>query len=209
MLFYPPHEGINNSSLNMDKTKQFIRHELLNIFTIIYHFLDEKKLTKNEREEALKLMKIATLLVAHEETILGSKPACFLQHVSLQDILESQLIIAEEKLTRKKSKIVRLKENPTLLTDRYHFNEAIGAILTPLLATSQQISFAFDEGKNALIIHHDGGEILPPRPQLKKTLHEKHRDGTQIMLHLALILLEACHIKTQEKPGKITLTFQK
>lgn len=193
----------------MDKTKQFIRHELLNIFTIIYHFLDEEKLTKSEREEALKMMKIATMLVAHEEIMLGENPSCFLQHVSLQDIVEGQLLISEDRLKGKKLKIHNLKEDPMVLTDRYYFNEALGYILDPLFAKSTQIAFTFDAEKNALIIHHDRTKILPPRPQLKKTLHEKHRDSTQIMLHLALILLKACHIETQEKIGSITLTFRK
>lgn len=194
----------------MDKTKQFIRHELLNIFTIINHLLSEEKLTKIEREEALKMMKVATIMVAHEEILLGKNPKGFLQKVSLQDIIESQLLIAEEKLKRKKLQIKPLKGDPIIvLTDRYYFSEALGYILNAIFSRSSHVTFAFDEKKCQLVIQHDVQKILPVRAELKKALHEKHRDSTQIMLHLALTLLKAGRIKVQEKPNMIVLSLKK
>lgn len=186
----------------MEKPKQTIKHELLNMFTIMEHLLSEKTVNENKRKKLLELLEISTLLIKHQEIFLKKKPHFFYQEISIHELCEAAFISAQQH-EYTEGKIVLSGEKLSLSLDRFHLSEAFKQLFKKILKNSREIIIMFDPETCSLEIHHQGKMVLKRRNNTQ-FLDSKNRE---IGFQLGLEILKLCKIKISEKKGSVILSF--
>jgi hypothetical protein len=190
----------------MKNAEQIIKHELLNIFTVMGHVISSETNCPKAKKQLLELMTLSSLLVSHSEIISKKKPKFFYQKVFLNELLETSFYIAQENESGSK-KLTIFSEKVFIKIDRYYIGEALREILRRLLQLSQTIQAEFDDASRTLKLIHNGKNILPKKVDLLDILNSKNRENREIFFQLGLKILQLSKVALKEKKGELLLTF--
>src|SRR5690606_25588183 len=181
----------------MKTAQQLIKHELLNIFTVMGHILATEQDSRKAKKQLCKLMTLSSLLVSHSEIFSNKEPKFFYQKVLLNELLETAFYISQEnEVVKNELKI--FPEKVFLKLDRYYMGEALREILRRLFQASQPIDTHFDLSSLTLKFRHNGKKILPSKINLLHILNSKNRENHEIFFQLALKILELSKVQLQE-----------
>lgn len=190
----------------MKNAQQQIKHELLNIFTVMGHILSAETDYLKAKKQLLELTTLSSLLVSHADIFANKKPKFFYQKVFLNELLETSFTIAQENESVEK-KFHSFSEKIFLRLDRYYIGEALREILRRLLQLSPSIHAEFDAPTLTLTLIHKGKKILPKNITLLNILNSKNRENREIFFQLGLRILGFYKVRLTEKKGSLHLTF--
>jgi len=196
------------SSSTAKKTKKLIRHELLNILTVINISILDDELDEVKKEQIFDLIKLASLLINYEDIFLGLKAKPFPQRIDLKEILEIIILSHKKKIADNNIKIILPKHIFFIKADREYIKESLEQIIKKLFSLVSGIEFKFDDQANQLIILCDK-EIAPKinKKILIKCLNKKDLISNELVLQLALKILEMNKVKFNVKGKEIVMTF--
>ena len=190
----------------MIKIKERLRHEIINIFTVINFLVGHSRLSAAKKERVVDLIKLASLLIAHENIFLGKTPKFFLEKVDVNDILNTLMIIYEERIVAKKIKISFVKREFLIKADRNYVREALEQIFKKLLESATVLEFRFQDHQ-LIIVHNAGKSFDLKKKKLNHTLNQKNLIANEISFQLALEILNLNKIKFSSTRNKIVITF--
>jgi hypothetical protein len=190
----------------MKNAQQIIKHELLNIFTVMGHIISPETNCPKAKKQLLELITLSSLLVSHSEIFSNKKPKFFYQKVFLNELLETSFYIAQENESGGK-KLTIFLEKVFIKIDRYYIGEALREILRRLLQLSQTIQAQFDETTRTLKLIHTGKNIIPKKVDLLDILNSKNRENREIFFQLGLKILQLSKVTLKEKKGELLLIF--
>ena len=98
--------------------QSIMKHKLLNLLTALTLQLSEEN-TKSIRT-ARKLIKLLNILIEYESIFLKEKPEFFIQTFSLKELIESILIMCEEKIKEDNVIVKSLGTDYKIKFDRYY-----------------------------------------------------------------------------------------
>lgn len=178
-----------------------IKHELLNLLSIIQINLIEGTLDANTRQQLIHLLNIASILISHEEIAFGEKPALFLQSIQLEDIIDD----LQQRQPNDFLPLETSSESPQICIsiDRYFFTEALQILIGHLTSRGESVHWNWNPQLKHLSIQHNAKlseEIL----DLKK----KRSSLSEIGLPISLLLIEAHDIEIHQKAQEIILDFK-
>ena len=190
------------------KTKKFIRHELLNMLTVINISILDDELDEAKKEQIFDLIKLASLLIGYEDIFLGLKAKPFLQRIDLKEILEIILLSRKKKIADNNIKIILPEHIFFIKADREYIKESLEQIIKKLFSLVSGIEFKFDDQANQLIILCDK-EIAPKinKKMLIKRFNKEDLRSNELGLQLALKILEMNKVKFNVKGKEIVMTF--
>lgn len=190
----------------MKDTKSVLRHEILNILTLISFSVSDSKLDQSKKSEIDDWIKLINLLIAHEDVIFDKKPKLFLRENNLNEILEIIMAIIKDKLTKIK---ITLPENDLhVKIDRNLIKECLEQIIKKLLESSTEIECVLCDKKNQLIIIHNSKDKLNiKKKSFVKFLNKKDFMHSEIPFQFALNVLDIHKAKITSSKNKIVITF--
>jgi len=174
----------------MSDVKNFLRHELLNILTILNLSIGKQKFTRQDKDKAQELIQLAGVLISNEDLFGGAKPDFFRQEILLQDTLETVILLSEDQIQQHNVDVVVPHINVTLQFDRYYVSESLGHIIRKLLPLTSHIEFSFDEKRSVLTIHHDADWELLAQKDFSTCLTKKDLHSGEILYQLSLYILQ-------------------
>lgn len=177
----------------MKKSAQAIKHDLLNMFTVISNLLKEKRIN---RKKLLEITETSALLIKHQEIFMKKKPQFFYQKISLRELLETALATLDENENQIKQ-IQLPSEKVVLRLDRFYISEAVKQLLKRILKYSQRLQIRYHSASRILQIDHASPQAL------LNSANKNHEVG----LELGLAILRLSKIRVKEKKGQILLTF--
>jgi hypothetical protein len=185
--------------------KDILEHFILNLLTILNAEISDLKIQEDKKRMLLKLTKTASLIFANENIFMGKKPECFMQTVSIIDLLEIIRSINKESNTV----FVLPEQDMFIQTDKYYFSEAIKHICAKLVEHTNKISFVFNAAKKALVIQY-GGDMprITMSPDLMTVLNISNIEENNITFQLSLVVLKMMNIDIATKEGSIELKFK-
>lgn len=186
---------------NSDKGKSAIRHEVLNLFTLLNFQVAGSTLEESAKEEMLDYLKKLILLINYQDVFLGEKHALLKRDIDLKEILEVVEMIYERKLKLKKVRMTLPTQSLIIKVDRKFAQEGLELIIKKLMEQAKKIEISID--KKALKIQHDSSDILKDG---KINLTELVSDD--FSYPLAVRLLEATGAKLTCKKGLIKIDFK-
>ncbi|MBU0727825.1 hypothetical protein KKA95_04025 [Patescibacteria group bacterium] len=195
--------------MSKEEIKGFIRHELLNIFTIINIYTSNEKITKKEKERIFTLIRVAALLVTYRDVFLGKKLKFNFANVTISEIIELLYYIFEEEIIKNKIDFTVLIKNCNVKADRNKLKECIELILRRIMCCTSEIIFECDKKDKSLIIKYkckddrklEAGDLVKC---LKNKQYENHEMGFQ----LALELLKMQGVKVSMPKNQVVLKFK-
>ena len=190
----------------MPTKKEIIHHFIANIFTILNFEILRQKISIEEKNQLLDLVKMANLAVAHEKILLNQKPKFFKRSILLNDILQVIVAVCQSKIQKMKTKIILTNLDFFVKIDRYYFAEALNQMIDKLLDLTTFIEFNYDSKRNILNILHDGKVIACKKDKsLLDYLSTKDLKNSELGCQLALVILELHGTKVKFSKGKISI----
>ena len=192
----------------MKNAKELIRHELLNILMLMDVLIHNYELDRAKKEQLFDLIKLAGLLIAHENIFLGKKPKFSIQKVNLRETLEVIIAVYEKKITNRNTKVIFPKDNFFIKTDKRYIEETLEQIIKKLINSVTNIEFKFnDQAKKLTIL--SSGKDLPKlnKKHLIQSLSKENLLNNEIPLQLALEILDLNKIKFTSTKNKIVMAF--
>ena len=191
-----------------EKIKRLIRHELLNILTLINVLISSDELDEAKKEQILDLIKLASLLITYENVFLGKKPKFFIQKVNLKEILEIIVIIYKKKIADNNINVILPKYNFFVKTDGSCIKETLEQIIKKLVNSVTGMEFKFDDQAKKLTILFKGGSVPKfNKKNLIQSLGKESLLNNEIALQLALEILDLNKIKFTSTRNRIVMTF--
>jgi len=187
----------------MDKDKALLRHEILNIFTLLNFEVAGTDLDEAKKAGILRHLKLLTLLIKHEDVFVGKQSELFKTEVDLGEILEIVVMIHQKEFERRDIKLTVPGEAMMVEVDRKLLQETLEEILVKLMASATTIDMTQENG--TLKIAHNASE----RPEDKRVdLMECLTDKTaDFSYQLALRLLELNGATLKSENGLISISF--
>ena len=138
----------------MKINKAFIRHELLNIMTLI-HLMNAHEVDIDKKEAVFKSLKEAEFLVVYEDLLLGEKRKILLENIELKSFIEDNVELYEEWLKKHKIQIHFPRENMIIKADKRIFKHLIEVILLHIIPKTKKITFEIHKKQSLLMIIFD------------------------------------------------------
>jgi len=190
----------------MNKGSTLIRHEILNIFTLLNFEVTDTDLPDITKERFLKNIKMLTLLVSYEDIFLGKKRKNFYNVVDLSEIIETIILIHHSEINRKQIKIIDPGNKLMIKVDRTLIQEAIDQIFVKIIDTAKEIAISYKNG--ALKITHNASDpLLTEKFDLIKSISNRE-PCKKFPYQLALHLLEINGAKVLSEKSLLTITFK-
>ncbi len=194
--------------ISMKKTKELIRHELLNILMLMDILMCNDELDEGKKKQISDLIKLAGLLIAHENIFLEKKSQFFEQKVNLREILEIIVAIHEKKISNHNIKIILPKDDFFVKTDKRYIEEAFEKIIKKMMNSVTSMEFKFDNrNKKITIFSKEGGMPKLNKKRLIQSLSNKNLLNNEIALQLALEIFNLNKIKLTSEKNKVTIVF--
>lgn len=194
----------------MRNIKSFIRHELINILTVINILVIDGRLNSAKKERITDLIKLANLFIYYEDIFLGKKVNFINEIVNLREVLEMIAMIYEEQIQKKNIKIVLPKRDFFVKTDKQSIRESLEHIIKRLLVFVSKMQFQFDEKNKQLVIRFKEQKVkalsLTKEP-LIQCLNKNKLNENEIAFQFALELLDRNRIKFKSMKEKLIITF--
>ena len=185
----------------MNKNKNLIHHEILNVITLINFEISGSTLAETKKKDLLKDLKLLTLLINYEDVILGEKRELFKKPVHINETLETIQMVQEKHMKTMRVKFNLPTDDLTADIDHKIFQEALEQIILRLMNTAKKIDFRYRG--NTLEIHHDGEALNMKKVELMECL----KDRQQFLLQLPLKLLELNGLKVRGGKAMIAIDF--
>lgn len=193
----------------MDNGRSFIRHEILNIVTLVNFLIMDTDLSAEKKNELLEHLKMIGLLCAEQEFLLGKSKKFFDQKVPLHEIIE---IIGHilEKHAKSKNVVLSLEGTQMMVKgDGNAIKNGIEQILLNLMELSKNIQLCVNEKTQSVEIKYTGNKTLTVGKEvLLEYLKAKHT-YPEIFCKIAVEILKVNGVKVEFKKNLITLKFNK
>lgn len=189
--------------------KAKVQHFLANIFTVLDFELNDTELLSEKKQSISDLLKVASLVVAHEDLILGQEIKFFKQDIDIQDIIETTFVILEDKITQQNIGFKSFKANMIVQLDRIYFGKAFTLLMQNLVANSQQISLKYDRQKHQLQILCNTRNLsaLDNDQTLVDLLHKDSIYNDELAYNLALKIFQLHGNKPMVSDDQIILSL--
>lgn len=188
----------------MKITKSFLRHELQNIFMIMAYFIEEG----NQKEDCLKLLNLASLLLEYESFLSREKVDFFVKPTSLEEVFEILILSEEEKIKAQKTQIKTTDLNITLQLSRDYFIRAFSQIFEKVLEKSTFVEIQFQPAETTIAFLYDSDCVAFFREEpLEKLLNDKIKNFQKIAFQISLSALRefGCILIFEKNAVKIAL----
>lgn len=190
----------------MDKKQALIRHEILNLITIVNFAVSSSELQDKNKKEILERLTLITLLVKYRDVFLGKEKEIFKRPVDLNEILEAIAMIYEKQFKRNKVKLDIPRNETMIKMDRKLVQEALGQILVELMGHAKKIAITYKNG--TLSIKYDSPQKLTDKKiNLMKCLTDKEK-YPNFAYQLALHLLSLTGAKVKSGKGEMKISFK-
>lgn len=193
-----------------EEVKSIIRHELLNIFTIISIFTSNGKNLIKDRKEVLQLINASSLIIAYENIFLGKKMKAHKDIFSLQEVLELLSYVYKKDFNAKKIKFsLNINGEGIVKGDKRLFKESIELIIKRIIGCTSLLKIDYIGKKKQLIISYKCKKCaVLKRGDLVKSLLQKEYKTGGMGFQLALRLLDSQGIKTKITNNQVTLQLK-
>jgi len=189
----------------MDKKKALIRHEILNIFTLLNFEVSGADLDGTVKSDIHRQIKILVLLINYEDVLLGKKRKLLKRELDLGEVLETVAMIFETDMRNRGIKLTLPAKSMTLDADHKSIQEGLELILMKLMDGATKIGF--DSGKKVVRISHNSkAELENEKAELINYLANR-KDDLDFAYQLALKLLKLNGAKVKSGKGLLTITF--
>ncbi len=192
----------------MEKTKELIKHELLNILTLINVLIRSDNLDEAKKEQIFDLIQLASLFITRKNVFLGKKPKFFKQKINLRETLEIIVAIHEKKIANHNIKVILPKNNFFVKTDKRYIEETLEQIIKKLMNSATSMEFKFNDQTKKLTILSRGGSMPKLNKQnLVQSLSRENLLNNEIPLQLALEILDLNKIKLTSTKNNVAMAF--
>lgn len=192
----------------MKNYKSLIRHEILNLLTVITIMIEEPDLNRIDRKQLRKIIQVIGILVSREEIFSGKKVKFFKEEFNLNDILSLALIIHEKCLNKKKVPITLPNEDFLAFEDKTVIKEFLDELVSHLCPMAKSIRFAYEQPKRKLMIHYEATESLDFKEKtLLDCLKEKECLVKELPIRVAMHLMNLSGIRVQWGKKTISVIF--
>jgi len=189
-------------------TKSFIKHELLNIFTIINLFTSDGELGKKEILRISELIRLATILVSYENILSGESPKLFFEKVNIFSVIEILTSVYDEKIKENNIDIILPKDSFNIIGDKHYIRSTFDQIIKKLLNHYSRISFNLDHKTNSLNISFSGDSAVQlSKKNLKDSLTKPDLESGELGFQLALKILDLHNMKYIFQKNKMIIKF--
>lgn len=183
--------------------KDFLRHELLNLFTILSFYVEDDYF--NQKQAISELLKKATLLIKYEKIILGKKIDFFKKEVSLFEVFEILNSIYSAQTTSGKIKLKMPSRDFFCQTDQSYLLEGLDFLLSRLIQTSTQIEVFFNQKEKKILIDFVGPSLELINEDIIDYLKTEQRNFSEIAFCFALNLFKQLGIEVKVLPSQIQI----
>ena len=186
----------------MKKNKDILRHEMLNVLTVLHLLLEDEDLDAESQADALKKIELLSILIRYEKLFLEEEISLFLQKTSLRDSFFELEALEEYNISLPGEGDILLE------TDRYHFLSGMQEVFDFFLSRSKESALLLQEKQRTLCLMHSLSlDEIPQKKPLLLMLKEK--DQGALSFQLGLHLLDALGIQIQQKKGEMRFLFSK
>jgi hypothetical protein len=182
---------LNNFFTIMCLEKNILRHEILNMFTVLKGIVEQEDFSPENILLMNQYIEASTLLVEYEHLLLEDSKEFLSRPFPLQDALEGACELASD-ITGCAHPRCFLEASPNLRGDKHHFQRALGYILARHMLSTNTVTLSYYEEDGALHI-----QCIPPfegdvcRKKMKDSL-----SVDDIFFQTAIRILEAMRMKT-------------
>ncbi len=188
----------------MDKIKRAIKHELLNIFTALS--LEIENLDKSNSENMLNSVKLWSILVWYEDILLGSKIVPINEEFVLNEIIESILLINDDKIKLNSINSNLIKSNKCLIYwDKHYILNALDFLFIILCKSSKSINFNINSINKTLVISHSW--IWIKSDNLENCISNNWIDLYKLLTKLVLLIFKQLDININFSSDHILIKF--
>ena len=190
----------------MENPDSILRHEALNIITLVNFLVVDTNLPQPKKVEILEHLKMLGLIYAERDLIVGKDRPVFNQSIDLSEILE----ILKETLKKPFE-----KNGVTLQIDSLDLNikadfeivkSGLEQILGQLIQISSDISITSTRPSSVIITYRSDKVLEPPTLTLIDCFKNKLK-YSDIFLKLALSLMESNGIKVHFNTNQVRVEF--
>ncbi len=192
----------------MSTDRAFIRHEILNIVTILNFMVAEAKIKPKARSEILQNLKMIGLLTAQTEFILGNKKKFSKVEIPLAEIIEITEAVLSDHLKKAKMKLKLPKTRLIIKGDRDVIMGGLEHILLYLMPATSNVDMHVDKKNKKLHLKYDSDQVLKPSNQSLLEVLRKANDPLEVFFEIHVQLMQKSGVKTNFKKGHIELTFK-
>lgn len=182
--------------------KNFLRHEILNMFTVLKGIVEQEDFSRQNIVLMNKYIEASTLLVEYENLLLGGDEEFFPRLFPLERALKNACMLASD-ISGLSSPLVSSGVSIKLLGDEHHFQRALGYILAKHMSFADKVHLSYHEEDGALHI-----QCVPP---FTGDIFRKKMEDSLIMddvfFQTAIRILEAMRIKILFSQEKTLILF--
>lgn len=191
----------------MHKGRSFLRHEILNLLTILNFSILSTHLSEKKKQDLLNPLKLVGILNAEESFILEQKREFFNQEVKVGEVLEmiQYVITTQDKKLAKKLEIDPIPWS--IKCDANVLKQGLEHLLMALLEHSQKIHLVEDEKEKMLIINYIAQKTYQIDPTLLPEYLKGKNDYNEIFCKISVELMKANGIKVNFKKNAVEIIF--
>lgn len=191
----------------MNKDKSFLRHEILNLITLINFHIAEANLKAGEKSEILEKLRMLTLLCANEDFILGNKKEFSRRESALAEILELTDAVLRDELKKSGFSLTLPATNLIIKGDRQAVMKGLEQIIQKLLPLTKKIDVKVDEKKRKLSLHYDSNKVLCLSERSIIEILENGAGPEEAFFEIYVGLMKMSGVKTNFKKGVVEVLF--
>ena len=191
----------------MHNSKSFLRHEILNIVTVLNFLIIDTNLSTQKKQEILEHLKMIGTLNAEEAFILGEKSAFSREEIDLNEALQIIFYMVEAQAQKSKCNVNLNNTNLIIQSDFEALKNGLENILLALIKITKNIDLSVDESKKTLKIEYNSDQIFSIKEgDLLAYLKEKH-ETSEIFCKIYTDLMRANGIKISFKKNEMNIIF--
>lgn len=197
-----------STQLTMDNKRAFIRHEILNIVTLVNFLIIDSEIKEDEKESILEHLKMVALLTAEQELFVENQSKAFFnQKIDLDQMFWMISDILEPEAKKKKVKLTIAATDATVFADSNALKNGLENLLRYLFQITKKIHI--EASSSSLIVRYDGPDIKGmDKGALIQYLEEKH-SYPEIFCRVGVELMQMNHFKIKFGKSLITIQFPK
>jgi len=191
----------------MDNPKSVLRHEILNIITILNFLVDDSNIPPERKIEMLNHLKMVSLLTAEEKIFLAQKKGFFIRELDLMEVLDMLSFLLEKEIHRSGAVLNLPKSAGKVDADFDVLKKGLEQLFLCLLFDSKKIEVDYDEPSRQLCVAFDGDFSIEKESGELIELLNKGLDHATINLQVSLHLMEMSGLKLVFEPGRVMIQF--
>ncbi len=189
----------------MDDSKSFLRHEELNIITLLNFLIADSDLDADKRGDILKQLKMLALLIGQEKLFLGERRDFFIREFDLMDVLDMLPLLLEEEIRRTGLELELPVFAGKVEADFDVLKNGLEQLILSLASGTKKIEISYDDASHRLLIQFDGECSIKKEKGPLIELLNKGLDHAIINLQVNLHLMEMSGLKLSFDPGCVII----